>query len=100
MGIVEKETAHCYRIMTEPSGDAPNLSKSQKKKISEMYESFGEDFFSTEMVVATLDYTASHVSAFLHQFTLMRILNCQEGPVFQYQFLINPQDNPECFEVA
>lgn len=28
------------------------------------------------------------------------ILDCREGDVYQYQFLINPQDHPECFEKA
>ena len=100
LGIVEKENARCYRILTEVKDGPPALSKSQKRIITEMYESFGDELFSSEMVVATLDYSGAHTSAVLHQFTLMKILDCREGDVYQYQFLINPQDHPECFEKA
>jgi hypothetical protein len=51
------------------------------------------------MVVATLDYAHSHVSAVLHQFTLIRILNCSNDAnnKYFYQFRVNPKENPECF---
>ena len=65
-----------------------------------MYELFGDDVFSTSMAFATLDYTETHISAYLHQFTLLRILDCRKGDVFQYQFLVNPEENPEYFDVA
>lgn len=100
LGIVEKENARCYWILTEVKDGPPALSKSQKRIITEMYESFGDELFSSEMVVATLDYSGAHISAVLHQFTLMKILDCREGDVYQYQFLITPQDHPECFEKA
>ena len=100
LGIVEKESARCYKILKKPKAGPPILSKSQKRIITEMYESFGAELFSSEMVVATLDYSGAHTSAVLHQFTLMKILDCQEGEVYRYQFLINPQDHPECFEKA
>ena len=41
--------------------------------------------FSQEMVIATLDYAGSHVSAILHQFTLIRILDCRKEDVYRYQ---------------
>ena len=55
------------------------------------------------MVVATLDYTHAHVSAVLHTFTLLKILNCNcDGEDrYTYNFLVNPKENPECFaEIA
>ena len=63
-----------------------------------MYDNFGNGTFSQEMVIATLDYARSHVSAILHQFTLIRILDCRKEDVYRYQFLVNPEDHPECFE--
>lgn len=71
-----------------------------KRFITEMYETFGDDVFSTEMVIATLDYSGAHVSAYLHQFTLLRILDCRKEDVYRYQFLINPEEHPEYFEPA
>jgi len=99
MGLVKKYSQGCYRIMNDiKPGPAP-LSSTQKEVATAMYQSFGDEVFSTEMVIATLDYTASHVSAVLHQFTLFKILNCNsntdEG--YTYQFIVNPKENPECF---
>ena len=37
LGIVEKENARCYRILTEVKDGPPALSKSQKRIITEMY---------------------------------------------------------------
>ena len=54
-----------------------------------MYETFGDETFSLEMVVATLDYSSSTASAYLHQFTLLRILDCRKEDVNLYQFLVN-----------
>ena len=51
-----------------------------------------------EMVVATLDYSSSTASAYLHQFTLLRILDCRKEDVNMYQFLVNPKEHPEVFE--
>lgn len=75
------------------------MSDNQKEIASAMYQSFGDEIFSSEMVVATLDYAHSHVSAVLHQFTLMRILNCSSNAEnkYSYQFCVNPRENPECF---
>ena len=49
------------------------------------------------MVIASLDYTAPHASATLHQLTLLRILDCRKEDVLWYQFLVNPVEHPECF---
>ena len=65
-----------------------------------MYNSFGNDFFSTKMLVATLSYTENVAKAILHSFRLLRILDCHKDGVNMYQFCVNPEDNPECFEPA
>ncbi len=104
LGLVEKVDNGCYRILPDIKSSAVMLSDSQKEIASSMYQSFGDQEFSSEMVVATLDYTSSHVSAVLHQFTLMKILNCcciSENNKYAYQFMVNPRENPEYFvEVA
>lgn len=97
MGIVEKVNPHKYIILHKAKEGPVTLSNAQKKMITEIYESFGEESFSTEMVVATLDYTSPHVSAYLHKFTLLKILDCWKEHVNKYQFLISPKEYPEYF---
>ena len=99
LGLVEKTSPQRYAILQHLKTGAL-LSKGQKRFITEMYESFGDDVFSTEMVIATLDYSGAHVSAYLHQFTLLKILDCRKEDVYRYQFLINPEEHPEYFEQA
>lgn len=100
LGLVEKTSLQRYVILRHLKTGALSLSKGQKRFITEMYETFGDDVFSTEMVIATLDYSGAHVSAYLHQFTLLRILDCRKEDVYRYQFLINPEEHPEYFEPA
>lgn len=99
LGLVEKTSPQRYAILQHLKTGAL-LSKGQRRFITEMYESFGDDVFSTEMVIATLDYSGAHVSAYLHQFTLLKILDCRKEDVYRYQFLINPEEHPEYFEPA
>lgn len=100
LGLVEKTFPQRYAILRHLKTGALSLSKGQKRFITEMYETFGDDVFSTEMVIATLDYSGAHVSAYLHQFTLLKILDCRKEDVYRYQFLINPEEHPEYFEPA
>lgn len=100
LGLVEKTSPQRYVILRHLKTGALSLSKGQKRFITEMYETFGDDVFSTEMVIATLDYSGAHVSAYLHQFTLLGILDCRKEDVYRYQFLINPEEHPEYFEPA
>ena len=100
LGLVEKTSPQRYVILRHLKTGARSLSKGQKRFITEMYETFGDDVFSTEMVIATLDYSGAHVSAYLHQFTLLKILDCRKEDVYRYQFLINPEEHPEYFEPA
>ena len=102
LGLVEKVTSKKYTILRELKSETPPLSKAQKRIITNLYDSFGEDIFSIEMVVATLEYSGSHASAVLHQFTLLKLIDCwtSDSNHYRYQFLVNPQDHPECFEQA
>ncbi len=100
LGLVEKISSQRYAILKKLNTGPLSLSKSQRRFITEMYELFGDDVFSTEMAIATLDYSDSHISAYLHQFTLLKILDCRKEDVYRYQFLVNPEQNPEYFDIA
>lgn len=79
----------------------PELLPQQKKTVSAIYETFGGQEFSSEMFIATLNYSISYTYASLHKLTLLRILDqrsTEEGS--QYQLLVTPEDHPECFEPA
>ncbi len=100
LGLVKKISPRRYAILHTLKTGPLELSKGQRRFITEMYENFGDDVFSSEMVVATLDYSGTHIKAWLHQFTLLRILDCRKEDVFRYQFLINPEENPEYFDIV
>lgn len=98
LGLVEKNGDE-YKILTELRSSYETLNDSQKKTLSALYDFFGEDMFSAEMVVAKLDYSSSHISGILHQFTWLRLLDCtaNEDHSHIYQLNVNPTDHPECF---
>ena len=100
MGLVRRVTANRYFILNDIRPRFDRLGPGQKKRARMMYDSFGEETFSLEMVVATLDYSSSTASAYLHQFTLLRILDCRKEDVNVYQFLVNPREHPEVFDGA
>ncbi|MBP3210638.1 MAG: Fic family protein [Oscillospiraceae bacterium] len=97
MGLVERVSNSEYRILDSINPQFSLLRKSQRETATAMYESFGDESFTLEMVVATLDYSSTHASAYLHQFTLLKILDCRKDDVNTYQFLVNPEEHPECF---
>ena len=100
IGIVEKIDTYQCKILKRLTPGFPKLTKAQKRVASEIYDSFGEGKFSADMVLANLKYTDGTVSAYLHSFTLLKILDCQKDGVNQYQFRISPQEHPECFDVT
>ena len=100
LGLVRKVSDRCYSILQTPSDELPQLNRQQRKIFTEIYEIFGEKVFSTEMVIANLDYSGSSISAYLHQFTLLKLLDCHKGNVYWYRFLVNPTENPEMFDIA
>ncbi len=99
LGMVEKQNSGCYLILRELPDGLPKLKAKQKEVASLIYNSFGDEEFSSDMVIATLDYTKPHACAILHQFTLLKVLQCStDSPdKFTYQFLVNPREHPECF---
>ena len=98
MGFVRRITKELCFLLRDAKPCFEMLDTSQKKRARLMYDTFGEDTFSLDMVVATLDYSSSTASAYLHQFTLLRILDCRKEDVNLYQFLVNPKEHPEVFE--
>ena len=100
LGLVEEKDADHFTILKHLKSDPPTLSKRQKEVITEMYECFGDSVFSTEMVIATLEYSDSHASAYLHKFTLLRILDRHKEDVDKYHFLVNPEEHPQLFTSA
>ena len=97
LGIVAKEHASRYRINLELLPDFNEMGKSQKTMATEIYQAFGQEIFTPQMIVATLEYSSSHTRAALHAFTLMGILECRKDDLFRYQFLVTPEERPECF---
>ena len=102
IGLVERITRKKYKIKKHIDKSYQNLGQPQRTALSALYEFFGDDVFSVEMVTAKLDYSSAHISGFLHQFTWMRLLDCKESEnkTYEYRFRVNPTDNPECFEPA
>ena len=98
IGLVKEITSGAYQLLNGLQPRLDRLDSGQKKKASEMYDKFGEDEFSLDMVVASLEYSSGSAGACLHQFTLLKILDCTEEEGKKYQFRVNPQDNPEVFE--
>lgn len=102
LGLVKRIGPGQYAIMRDRSEHRPMLENAMKTTLTMMYDIFGDDAFSAEMVFAKLDYSESHMSATLHQLTWLNILECSkgEGKRLSYQFLVNPTDHPEYFEEA
>jgi hypothetical protein len=98
MGFVKRITRDRYVILRDAKPCFEMLEPGQKKRAKMMYDAFGNGSFSLGMVVATLDYSSSTASAYLHQFTLLKILDCRKEDVNMYQFLVNPTEHPEIFE--
>ena len=100
MGFVRRISNEICLILSDARPCFDRLEPHQKKRAKQMYESFGEEKFSLEMVVATLDYSNNKASAWLHQFTLLKILDCRKEDKNLYRFLVNPREHPEVFNDA
>lgn len=98
LGLIYRESPNKFVIRKELDKSDSRLEDSIKNTISTMYDIFGDSEFSQDMVVAKLDYSSGHISACLHKFTWLKILDCKkDNNKKSYQFIINPTDNPECF---
>lgn len=102
LGLVERVAAGHYKIQHDSDTSHRQMENTMKNTLSALYDIFGDDAFSVEMVIAKLDYSSSHVSTCLHQFTWLKFLDCKknEDRTLTYKFLVNPKDNPECFSAA
>ena len=100
LGLLTQVTETRYTINRELGPGLAQMDRGQKKLASRLFDAFGQESFTTEMILATLDYPETHTHATLHAFTLMGILDCTEGEIFSYQFRFTPEEHPECFEQA
>lgn len=97
IGLVNKIDDDCFFILKQIDHRFDLLNEMQRKRATELYNSFGSNFFSQKMVVAELSYSDNVTKAILHTFRLLRILDCRKDGINMYQFLVNPEENPECF---
>lgn len=102
MGLIEKINCNEYMIKSDIDISYRQLKDSQKNTLSALYDLFGEDAFFVDMVIANLEYSSSHISGILHQFTWLRLLDCTTNVdnTHCYQLNVNPVDNPECFGIV
>ena len=99
LGLVEKSSQNEYRISTMPKRNYQLLPSTYKAIATILYRAFGSEPFSTEMAAEMLEYSTSHMSAVLHRFNLLKILSCRKKALNRYQFLVSPEEHPECFAV-
>ena len=102
LGLVELLPDGNYEINKALKNSFNKIEKGTKNILSEMYSIFGDGLFSAEMVIAELNYSHSHTNATLHKLTWLKVLNCtlDEEKKYSYQFLITPEDHPECFNAV
>ena len=99
LGLVQRNSDGAYDIVHSLEELPPQLAQHEKDFLALMFEVFGDDAFSADMVTAELDYSNTHACSLLHKFRLMRILNTApaKGNKISYQLTVNPTDNPELF---
>ena len=102
LGLVENNGKNEYRLLPCIANSRSALMEAQKSTLSALYEFFGDDMFSVEMAVAKLEYSTSHLSGMLHQFTWMKLIDSQlnDDNTLSYHLTVNPKDHPECFLAA
>lgn len=100
LGLVDYVSTYVCRIRSAIAEPQRNLKDGMKNALTKMYDLFGDNEFSHEMVFAKLNYSSGQLSAYLHKFTWMKFLDCHisDENRFYYQFKVNPVDNPECFQ--
>ena len=103
LGLVRRITVTKYEIKRELDVQRIRINNWQRSFSRALYEAFGQDSFTREMIVSTLDYSESATKATLHTFTLLGILDRSEvadAPklTFSYQFRVTPAEHPEVFE--
>ena len=102
LGLVECIDECTYKINTTLTPSLNSIEETTKNDLAVMYKIFGDGIFSSDMVVAELEYSSSHVTATLHKLTWLKILHCEIGSdrKYCYQFLVTPEYHPECFGTA
>ncbi len=101
LGLVKCVDKTTYSICTQIDRSNASLPEAQKDILTAMYDFFGEDAFSAEMVIAKLDTGTTAIKGCLHQFTWLKLLEREKNDnIYVYHLNVNPTDNPECFTAA
>ena len=102
LGLVTPLQDGSYMINKTLAESLDAIGNSTKNALASLYKLFGDTSFSAEMVIAELDYSHSHVTATLHRMSWLKVLDCKRGKDnrMTYQFLVTPEDHPECFGTA
>ena len=102
LGLVQPIGDKCYRINKNLTENLDGIEKGTKTALAQLYKLYGESEFSVKMVIAELEYSKSHVNATFHRLTWLKVLDCKvdENNKYTYQFLVTPEDHPECFGTA
>lgn len=104
IGLVARIDENNYRILRDLDQSLPRLDASQKAQITRIFNTFGEEEFSQDMVISSFDYSRNHASALLHNFTLIGILECLKAEngagTWMYRIRVTPEKHPECFVKA
>ena len=77
-----------------------NLTSSQKRRLNQLYSTFGEEEFTIEATAKVFSFTEGAAGSLLNTFGIRGILKMQnhrEGAK-TYSFATTPRQNPECFE--
>ena len=93
LGLTKAISSKEYLILPSINKDVP-LLKSHREALTAIYNLFGGESFSCEMVVANLDYSSSVISGMLHQFKWLKLVDytTNEHNTYSYQLNVNPID--------
>lgn len=97
MGIVTKVCYGAYRINRELTLRPAAISNAQKLVLTELYKQFRNEPFSRIDAMEALNHSKSTVCSHLHQFVLLKIVECEEAEIYAYRLVVNPAGNPELF---
>ncbi len=101
LGLIRRVAYGKFALNKEVQSVHGNMTAHMKKAITAIYNAFGDQVFSSEMIVATLNYSESHTYASLHKLALMKVVDQEftnEGS--RYHLLVNPLEHPEYFSAA
>ena len=85
----------------DPAAALSELKPHEKKTIATIYEAFGDQLFSSEMFIATVNYSPAYCYVSMKNLITLHIperKNTEDGS--GCRMVINPEEYPECFEMT